>query len=169
MDRDVVVLVATETGHCPRLLVEKGENSTAVLLTLVPKLEDLVTIPSEVVFLIDCSESMHGQSMLMAKEALSLLLNSLPTNSTFNIVRFGSSMEMLFPSSQPYTDNTLEQARLLVQNLRANLGGAEILFLRQFTLFCRKIRFAIYVLLCGEKFSQTLPEAQRTQGIDSKT
>ena len=74
-----------EIGHCPRLLVEKGENSTAVLLTLVPRVEDLVTVPSEVVFLIDCSGSMHGQSILMAKEALSLLLNSLPTNSTFNI------------------------------------------------------------------------------------
>ena len=127
MDRDVVVLVATEAGHCPRLLIEKGENSTAVLLTLVPRLEDLVTIPSEVVFLIDCSGSMGGQSILMAKEALSLLLNSLPTDSTFNIVRFGSSMEMLFPSSQPYTDSTLEKARLLVQNLRADLGGTKIL------------------------------------------
>ena len=127
MDRDVVVLVATEEGHRPRLLVEKGKNSTAVLLTCVPRLEDLTKVPSEVVFLIDCSGSMTGQSILMAKEALSLLLNSLPTDSTFNIVRFGSSMEMLFPSSQPYTDSTLDKARTLVQNLNANLGGTEIL------------------------------------------
>ena len=127
MDRDVVVLVATEAGHCPRLLIEKGENSTAVLLTLVPRLEDLVTVPSEVVFLIDCSGSMCGQSISMAKEALSLLLNSLPTDSTFNIVRFGSSMELLFPSSQPYTDSTLEKARALVEKLKADLGGTEIL------------------------------------------
>ena len=127
MDRDVVVLVATEEGHRPRLLVEKGKNSTAVLLTCVPRLEDLTKVPSEVIFLIDCSGSMSGQSILMAKEALSLLLNSLPTDSTFNIVRFGSSMEMLFPSSQPYTDSTLDKARTLVQNLKANLGGTEIL------------------------------------------
>ena len=127
MDRDVVVLVATEDGHRPRLLVEKGENSTAVLLTLVPRLEDLVKVPSEVVFLIDCSGSMQGQSILMAKEALNLLLNSLPTDSTFNIVRFGSRMEMLFPSSQPYTDSTLETARSVVRKLNANLGGTEIL------------------------------------------
>ena len=127
MDRDIVVLVATESGHRPRLIVEKGDSSTAVLLTLVPRVEDLVTVSSEVVFLIDCSGSMGGQSILMAKEALSLLLNSLPTDSTFNIVKFGSRMEMLFPSSQPYTDNTLKQARLLVENLRADLGGTEIL------------------------------------------
>jgi len=127
MDRDVVVLVATEAGHCPRLLIEKGENSTAVLLTLVPRLEDLVTVPSEVVFLIDCSGSMGGQSISMAKEALSLLLNSLPTDSTFNIIRFGSTMELLFPSSQPYTDSTLEKARALVEKLKADLGGTQIL------------------------------------------
>ena len=127
MDRDIVVLVATETGHRPRLIVEKGADSTAVLLTLVPRVEDLVRLSSEVVFLIDCSGSMSGQSILMAKEALSLLLNSLPTDSTFNIVRFGSRMEMLFPSSQPYNDTTLEQARLLVKDLRADLGGTEIL------------------------------------------
>ena len=127
MDRDIVVLVATETGHRPRLIVEKGADSTAVLLTLVPRVEDLVTLSSEVVFLIDCSGSMSGQSILMAKEALSLLLNSLPMDSTFNIVRFGSRMEMLFPSSQPYNDTTLEQARLLVKDLRADLGGTEIL------------------------------------------
>ena len=127
MDRDLVVLVTTEAGHRPRLLIEKGENSTAVLLTLVPRLEDLVTVPSEVVFLIDCSGSMSGNSISMAKEALSLLLNSLPTDSTFNIVRFGSTMELLFPSSQPYTDSTLETARTLVQKLKADLGGTEIL------------------------------------------
>merc|ERR1719410_2060946 len=127
MDRDIVVLVATETGHRPRLIVEKCADSTAILLTLVPRVEDLVTLSSEVVFLIDCSGSMSGQSILMAKEALSLLLNSLPTDSTFNIVRFGSRMEMLFPSSQPYNDTTLELARQHVKSLRADLGGTEIL------------------------------------------
>ena len=127
MDRDLVVLVATEAGHYPQFLVEKGENSTAILLTLVPRLEDLVPVPSEVVFLIDCSGSMRGQSISMAKEALSLFLNSLPTDSRFNIVRFGSRMEMLFSSSQAYTDSTLEDARALVRSLDADMGGTEIL------------------------------------------
>ena len=122
MDQDIVVLVGTEAGHCPRLIVEKGDDSTAVLLTLVPRVDDLVTVSSEVVFLIDCLGSMFGESILMAKEALSLLLNSLSTDSTFNIVKFGSTMEMLFPSSQPlYTDTILEKARLLVKNLSADL------------------------------------------------
>ena len=49
---DIVVLVGTEACHCPRLIVEKGDDSTAVLLTLVSRVEDLVTVSSEVVFLI---------------------------------------------------------------------------------------------------------------------
>ena len=121
MDRDIVVLVGTEASHRPRLIVEKEDDSTAVLLTLVTRVGDLVTVSSEVVFLIDCSGSMFGESILMAKQALSLLLNSLSTDSTFNIVKFGSTMEMLFPSHQPYTDTTLEKARILVKNLSADL------------------------------------------------
>ena len=126
-DRDLVVLLATEAGHRPTLVVEKSENSTAVLLTLVPRLQDLVKVASEVVFLIDCSGSMRGQSISMAREAVSILLNSLPTDSTFNIFRFGSTMEQLFPFSQAYTDSTLEDARALTRNMNANLGGTEIL------------------------------------------
>ena len=122
MDRNIVVLVGTEASHRPRLIVEKGADSTALLLTLVPRVGDLVTVSSEVVFLIDCLGSMGGESILIAKEALSLLLNSLSTDSTFNIVKFGSTLEMLFPSGQPlYTDTSIEKARLLVKNLSADL------------------------------------------------
>ena len=127
MDRDFVVLVASEDVHRPRLLIEKNEKLTTALLTFVPRVQDLVTAPSEIVFLIDCSGSMGGQNIQMAKEALSILLNSLPTDSTFNIVRFGSTMKLLFPSSQPYTDSTLDQARLIVRDLEADLGGTKIL------------------------------------------
>merc|ERR1712004_87192 len=81
---------------------------------------------------------MSGQSILMAKEALSLLLNSLPMDSTFNIVRFGSRMEMLFPSSQPYNDTTLEQARLLVKGL-ARAGGGTSAFTTEGEQLARKV------------------------------
>ena len=45
MDRDLVVLVASEDVHRPRLLIEKNEKSTTVHLTFVPRVEDLVTAP----------------------------------------------------------------------------------------------------------------------------
>ena len=127
MDQDFVILVASKDVHRPRLLIEKNEKSTTALLTFVPRVEDLMTAPSEIVFLIDCSGSMGGQNIRIAKHVLDLYLDFFPTDSTFNIVKFGSTMQLLFPSSQPCTDSTLKRARLLVRDLQANLGGAEIL------------------------------------------
>ena len=46
---------------------------------------------------------------------------------TFNILRFGSTMDSLFPHSQPYNDETLARARELVRGMAADLGGTEIL------------------------------------------
>ena len=128
MDRDVVVLVETEASHMAKLVVEESpDGSSAALVTLIPCLESLTRQLVEVVFLMDCSGSMQGQSITLAREALVLFLHSLPSDSTFNIVRFGSSMEKLFPESQPYSDSTLASALLMAENLKADLGGTEIL------------------------------------------
>lgn len=124
MDRGMVVLVSTENGHRPRLLVERGEHSTAVLLTLLPRLEDLIRVPSEIIFLVDCPS--WDEYISIAKEALSLLLDSLPKESTFNIVRLSSRVEQLFPVSQAFTDSTLEDAKTLVNNLETDRGDPKI-------------------------------------------
>jgi len=124
MDQDMVVLVATENGHRPRLLVERGEHSTAALLTLVPRLEDLVRVPSEVIFLVDCSS--WDEYISMTKEALNLFLDSLPKESIFNIVKLSGSMEHLFPTSQALTDSTLQNAKTLVKNLETDRGDPKL-------------------------------------------
>lgn len=46
---------------------------------------------------------------------------------TINIVGFGSSYAALFPSPQPYNDETLELATAYATDLRANMGGTNIL------------------------------------------
>merc|ERR1719153_55283 len=113
MDRDLIILVESEATHLPTLILERSdEGSTAAMLTFVPRMEDLDTIISaEVIFLIDCSGSMDGESIHMAKEALRLFIHSLPADTTFNIVRFGSTAVKLFPSSRKYDDQSLEAAR----------------------------------------------------------
>ena len=45
-------------------------------------------------FIIDQSGSMSGTSMEVAKEALKLFMQSLPVNSKFSIVSFGSRFEV---------------------------------------------------------------------------
>jgi hypothetical protein len=84
--------------------------------------------PGEFVFLVDCSGSMAGERTRRAKECLKLLLGSLPEGCLFNIVRFGWRYEQLFKEgSERYTEATVARAREYTKELRADLGGTELL------------------------------------------
>eukprot|EP00092_Neocalanus_flemingeri_P030787 GFUD01033440.1.p1 GENE.GFUD01033440.1~~GFUD01033440.1.p1 ORF type:complete len:808 (-),score=279.18 GFUD01033440.1:316-2739(-) len=126
MDRDIVVLIESEEPNQPKVFIEKGaDGSIAGLVSLVPRFE-LKKQPSEVIFLIDCSGSMSGKSIGLAKEALQLFIHSLPVDSFFNVFCFGSSFTQLFPESRAFTDESLDSAKMLLKRLDANLGGTEI-------------------------------------------
>ncbi|EAR91789.1 type A von willebrand factor domain protein (macronuclear) [Tetrahymena thermophila SB210] len=81
---------------------------------------------SEFIFLLDRSGSMIGQPIQKACEALILFLKSLPTDSYFNVVSFGSSYEKLFQSSIKYDTRSLEKAINQIKEYTANLLGTEI-------------------------------------------
>eukprot|EP00092_Neocalanus_flemingeri_P018239 GFUD01019739.1.p1 GENE.GFUD01019739.1~~GFUD01019739.1.p1 ORF type:complete len:927 (-),score=280.27 GFUD01019739.1:214-2994(-) len=126
MDRDMIIYIDTEEPNQPKVVVEKNdEGSSVAMLSFVPefKLKDQQV---EAVFLVDCSGSMSGQSMNLAKEALQVFLHSLPVNSFFNIIIFGSSFQSLFPESRKYDDDSLKDAKDSAAGISANLGGTEI-------------------------------------------
>ena len=60
---------------------------------------ELDTIKGDYVFFLDRSGSMNGNRINKAKEALILFLKSLPPDSYFNVISFGSSSEKMFGSS----------------------------------------------------------------------
>ncbi|KAG8807767.1 hypothetical protein FRC17_004274, partial [Serendipita sp. 399] len=134
LDKDIVVVISAQGLDTPRCSVERwlksegGEETTdAYALTLVPKFE-LPALPrQEYIFLVDRSASMEGGRMTAVKAALQILLRSLPSHSTrFNIVSFGSNHSSLWPTSQPYTANTMEHASHHVDSMEANYGGTEL-------------------------------------------
>ena len=47
---------------------------------------------------------MGGTRIKKAKEALILFIKSLPQDTYFNVISFGSSSEKLFPQSMRYSD-----------------------------------------------------------------
>jgi uncharacterized protein with von Willebrand factor type A (vWA) domain len=97
------------------------------MLTMEPHYE-MGPEATEIVFLVDCSGSMKGVGIDGASQALQMFLISLPRSCCFNIVRFGSTHVPLFAgASQPYTEQTLEQALQLADDLKADLGGTELL------------------------------------------
>jgi len=126
MDRDLVVLIDSEENNKPKILIEKDfSGSLMAMLSFVPNF-DHEKHKIEAVFLVDCSGSMSGKSMELAKKALQVFLNSLPEDSFFNIVLFGSSFKSLYTESKRYNSDTLEEAKNFHKKIAANLGGTEI-------------------------------------------
>ena len=126
MNRDLVVLFKVEDNDKPTVFVEKNEESLAAMVSLIPsfKLEEQKT---EIIFLVDRSGSMMGESINMAKKALKIFLHSLPVNCYFNIVSFGSRFSYLFErGSAIYDDHSLEKAKAHVEKMEANYGGTEV-------------------------------------------
>ncbi|CAG0895342.1 unnamed protein product [Darwinula stevensoni] len=126
MDKDFVLLL--KTPHQPRLILEKGSDSTiAAMVTMVPKFNMVETkLKHEFIYMIDRSGSMMCDKMEMAKEALLSFLKDMPRDSYFNIVSFGSNFSSLWKESQKYEEDGEYAVTQHVNEMEANLGGTDM-------------------------------------------
>ena len=113
------------------LIGPKNDQYETCALTVIPELlndnKDEENMPlNEFVFVVDCSGSMKGDSIKNASECLELFVRSVPNNSFFNVVFFGSSFYKLFDESVRYDTNTANKAITAAQQLSSNLGGTEL-------------------------------------------
>ena len=134
LDSDLVILVKHKNRHVPKALVEPSIKkdgsfmaSSAVMINFFPSFANVKPLACEFIFLVDRSGSMSGSYIRSASETLILFLKSLPEESYFNIIGFGSSYQKLFPNSVPYGEDHLEKAIKHAQNMDADLGGTELL------------------------------------------
>jgi len=81
--------------------------------------------PRDVVFLIDTSGSMSGESMGQARDGLRRCLDQLRPDDRFTIVRFASDFTSFSPELRRATPQKLDQARRYVAGLQAD-GGTEM-------------------------------------------
>ncbi|KAF7345097.1 hypothetical protein MVEN_01673400 [Mycena venus] len=102
--------------------------TTALKLTLVPRFKLPNLARQEFVFLVDRSGSMKGPRIAAAKNALVVMLRSLPAKGTlFQIASFGTPCTTLWDDgSRPYNQATLEDATQHVDGMNADYGGTEI-------------------------------------------
>jgi hypothetical protein len=127
LDRDFVLAVSADALNVPRAWIEREADGTAAIAVgFVPQL-DAASVPVEVIFVIDESGSMQGDSIAEVRNALELCLRSMTPGCRFNIVGFGSDFGRLFPESRPYDDESLKMASAYVQQLSADRGGTNIL------------------------------------------
>ncbi|MDL0430927.1 marine proteobacterial sortase target protein [Marinobacter sp. TBZ242] len=127
MDRDLVVRWSPARGMEPSAAVfhEQWQGEDYLLALVVPGLSRDQRLPRELVFVIDTSGSMAGESIRQARQALSRGLATLGPDDRFNVIQFNSQTHALFMEPVPANANNIARARRYVQGLDAN-GGTEI-------------------------------------------
>ena len=83
-------------------------------------------LPRDVVFVIDNSGSMGGTPIAQAKAGLLYALSRLQPNDRFNVIRFDSTMDVLFPDVVSADNEHLARANAFVTALQA-AGGTEMI------------------------------------------
>ena len=97
------------------------------LMVIPPK--DSTGVPRqtmEMVFVVDCSGSMSGRPLQQAKDAISVALDRLGPDDTFQIIRFADSASQFGAAPAVATEQNLAKARQYLAALSAD-GGTEMI------------------------------------------
>lgn len=118
-------------GEAPNaaLFHETVNGKDYILAFITPPEIELDKLPKkdrEVIFVIDNSGSMAGESMVQAKLALEDALSRLKPSDKFNIVRFDDTHETVFRDAVPADRENIAVALRFVRALEAE-GGTEML------------------------------------------
>ena len=100
------------------------------LLQIYPPLDSAeqqanLPVAREVIFVLDTSGSMSGDSLAQAKRSLLLALSQLHSDDWFNVIEFNSQAQALWPRAQPAQLSAITAARHFIVKLEAN-GGTEM-------------------------------------------
>jgi len=130
-DKDFELTWTAKAGAMPTAaLFRENVDGTDYLLAFVmpPKLDTPVhgRPPREIVFVIDTSGSMGGQSIRQARDSLQFALSRLTPRDRFNIVRFNDGFDMLFADARRADPENLSVAKSYVDRIEAG-GGTEML------------------------------------------
>jgi len=136
MDRDFVLTIKHREQLENRAYAFDNEKGTFLQVDLKVQADELQpadsavhsSLKQEVIFLLDCSGSMIGNSIEEAKKALEAFLRGLEEGTKFNIYRFGSQYERFCEASIPLNQDSLEQVVNYIRRIAANMGGTEVLF-----------------------------------------
>jgi Ca-activated chloride channel homolog len=129
-DADFVLDWWPQAGREPRAVAytHTVDGEPYALLMVMPPAAAAapVRLPRETVFVIDTSGSMQGPKLEQARAALVTALGRLQPQDRFNVIRFSSAPEPLFPAAVPADPAPVAQAQGWVSALEVN-GGTEML------------------------------------------
>jgi Ca-activated chloride channel family protein len=127
MDRDFVLTFHRAGRHPATAYYDRDlEGNWVAWLSFRPEVDMGVRTPRHLKIVLDCSGSMGGNSIAQARIALREIIGNLLPGDAFNIIRFGSSAESLFPASQLATAEKIQQALQWIPHIEADMGGTEM-------------------------------------------
>lgn len=130
-NRDFKLEWSAENNAQPTTQIFKeivGDDTFLMTLITPPKTELQADIPRsarETIFVIDTSGSMNGKSIVQAREALKMGLETLTPQDSFNVIRFASDVSSFFASPVPATPENIRRALQKTKRLQAD-GGTEM-------------------------------------------
>ena len=95
----------------------EGNNNIDLIEQYYSK-KELVEHPGVFIFLIDQSGSMEGEPINLVKEALTLLIQSLPKDSYYQLIGFGSQFNTYDPTPKKYTKKNIQSTKSFIKNSR---------------------------------------------------
>lgn len=105
---------------------QKGEGYFLMMAAPASDFQTKDLVAKEMIFIVDTSGSMQGIKIEQAKNAMRSCLRGLNPQDDFNIIRFSSGFQPLWPKSLSVTQQNINQADQFVNNFRAE-GGTEML------------------------------------------
>lgn len=129
-DRDFILNWKPVASTQPRAALfteQQSDQNYLSLMIMPPSIEYQINqeISREIVFVIDTSGSMGGDSIRQARKALEFGLSTLSAQDYFNVIQFNSATSQLFQSARPADQNNIRMAQSYVRRLEAN-GGTEM-------------------------------------------
>jgi Ca-activated chloride channel family protein len=127
-NKDFVLHWQTQNNNNPAAahFTEQKNGKEYGLIMLMPPQQDVTnTLQRELIFVLDTSGSMEGESIIQAKEALIMGITQLSQHDRFNIIEFNSHAQKMWLSAKPANDPNKHKAVEFVRGLSAD-GGTEM-------------------------------------------
>ena len=105
---------------------EKPDEDNTISYVLKYEKNEINETPGLFVFLIDQSGSMSGRPMELVRKALLLFIQSLPENSYFQLIGFGSDFKKYNEEPVIYNKENVDNIIKIINELTADLGGTNI-------------------------------------------
>lgn len=127
MDRDFILTVTAPQATRSFALCGSDGDGVAAVASFQPFFPGLrQPRPLNLAIVIDCSGSMHGDSMEQAKQALDGILDDLHPHDRVTLIAFGDTTRALSDRLLACNKTNLANAKRFATELNADMGGTEI-------------------------------------------